>query len=331
MMTRMSRGLAPLLRTLVVAAVYAPTAALGADSSGKVSEISDPRIKESSGLAISSAHDDLAYTINDAGNPPIVFAIKVSTGDVVGTTRVEGGRIRDTESIAIDGDGTMWLADLGDNDEERDDVALYAFPEPGRGDHTVTAARYPVSYENGPVDVEALLVHPTTGAKFLASKNKKSAGAMFALPKKLSETSPNVATDLAKPVPEDVSDGAFTVDGEQAVLRTRKEVYLVDPASWQTTGTVPVPPVEQGESIAMEPSGTSFVVGSEGKDSPLIRVPYAPVGSGTATRSPTPSSDQSTSAPEKESSGVPPWLAIAAGLIAVGAVATAAWVVARRR
>ena len=230
MMARMNRrGARSVLRALVLAAVCAPTAALGADSSGKISEISDSRIKESSGLSISSAHDDLAYTINDAGNAPIVFAIKVSTGDVVGTTRVEGGDIKDTESIAIDGDGTMWLADLGDNDEERDDVALYAFPEPGPGDHTVTGKRYPVSYENGPVDVEAFLVHPKTGAKFLASKNKKDPGIVFALPKKLSETGPNVATDLGKPVPEDVSDGTFTIDGSQALLRTRKEVFLVDP------------------------------------------------------------------------------------------------------
>ena len=128
-MARMNRrGARSVLRALVLAAVCAPTAALGADSSGKISEISDRRIKESSGLTISPAHDDLAYTINDAGNDPIVFAIKVSTGDVVGTTRVEGGDIKDTESIAIDGKGKMWLADLGDNDEERDDVALYALP-----------------------------------------------------------------------------------------------------------------------------------------------------------------------------------------------------------
>ena len=60
-----------------------------------VSRMSDPRITESSGLAISVKHDDLAYTINDSGNEPIIFAIKVSPGAVVGTTTI-------TENTPID-------------------------------------------------------------------------------------------------------------------------------------------------------------------------------------------------------------------------------------
>ena len=332
MMARMRRAIRSFVPVpaLVLVMVCVPTTAVGADSSEKVSEITDSRIKESSGLTISSAHDDLAYTMNDAGNAPIVFAIKVSTGDVVGTTRVEGGTIKDTESIAMDGEGTMWLADLGDNDERRDDVALYAFPEPGPGDHTVTATRYPVSYEAGPVDVEAFLVHPRTGAKFLASKNKKSSGTMYALPKKLSESSPNVATDLGKPVPEDVSDGTFSIDGTQALLRTRKEVYLVDPATWQTAGTVPVPPVEQGESIAMEPGGTSFLIGSEGKNSPLFRVAFGPDAPGVSP-SPSPAEEPATAPPSEEGVAVPGWLVVVGGLAAVGALAAVAVWVSRRR
>jgi hypothetical protein len=119
-------------------------------------------------------------------------------------------------------------------------------------------------------------VHPKTGAKVLASKEKKKPGTLYALPEKLSETSPNVATDLGKPVPEDVSDGTYSIDGTQALLRTRDAVFLVDPGTWQQVGTLDVPKVEQGESIAMEPGGTSFIIGSEGKNSPLIRVAYGP-------------------------------------------------------
>ncbi len=60
-------------------------------------------------------HDDLAYTINDSGNAPIVFAIKISTGAVVGTTTITGNTPLDTEAIAIDGNGELWVADTGDN------------------------------------------------------------------------------------------------------------------------------------------------------------------------------------------------------------------------
>src|SRR5687768_4191126 len=190
-MVAMSRSLRSHLLALSLVALFVPTAAVGQDSE-KISEMSDPRIEESSGLVISPKHEDLAYTIND-GDKPIVYAIEISTGNVVGTTRVGGGKVEDTESIAIDGNGRMWLADLGDNDKERDDTALYTFREPGPGQHSVTAKRYPVSYEGGPADVESLLVHPKTGKKFLATRDEKSPGKLYSLPKKLTRNGDNRA------------------------------------------------------------------------------------------------------------------------------------------
>ncbi len=320
---------AAVLATPLLAAV-APALAADPDV-GEVSRIDDPRIKESSGLAVSPTTDDLVYTINDAGNAPIVYAVTISTGKVVGTTAVEGGPISDTESIAIDSEGTMWLADLGDNDAERDDVALYSFEEPGPGDHTVTAERYAVTYAEGPVDVEALLVHPKTGAKFLASKDKKKPGTLFSLPDTLSTTQPNLATDLGKPVPEDVSDATYTLDGSQALIRTRDAVHVFDPQTWQEIRVLKVPKVEQGESISMEPSGTSFLIGSEGKRSPLIRVAYDPGTSDDATPTPA-STDEPTPAPAETSSApAPAWLVLGGGLAAVAALGAIAWLVTRRR
>ena len=77
-----------------------------------VSRIDDVRITESSGLAVSTKHEDLAYTINDSGSAATVFAIRVSTGDVVGTTTVRHPTFNwlDTEALALR-DGTLWVAD----------------------------------------------------------------------------------------------------------------------------------------------------------------------------------------------------------------------------
>jgi hypothetical protein len=319
---------------LALAALLVPTAAVGAESE-KISEISDSRIKESSGLVISAEHDDLAYTINDAGNDPIVYGIKISTGDVIGTTRVGGGDVEDSESIAIDGDGTMWLADLGDNDEERDDTALYAFPEPGPGDQSVTAKRYPVSYDGGAVDIEAFLVHPRTGKKFLASKEKKQNGTLYSLPKKLSVNGDNRATDLGKPMPQDVSDAAFSIDGSQALIRTRSAVHLFDPKTWKEVGSLDVPEVEQGESIAMDPDGTSFIIGSEGKNSPLIRVAYGPESTASATppseqEPPAEEPDEESDKESDEGATIPLYAVVA--IVAAGVMALVAmWVVRRRQ
>ncbi len=307
--------------------ILAPAApALAADPQAEeISQIDDPRIEESSGLAVSAVHDDLVYTINDRGNAPIVYAVTMSTGRVVGTTAVGGGEISDTESIAIDGEGTMWLADLGDNDKERDDVALYAFDEPGPGDHSVTAERYPVTFPDGPVDIEGFLVHPVTGAKYLASKEKKQQGALYGLPDTLSPSAANVATDLDTALPEDVSDAAFTADGSQALIRTRDAVHVFDPETWTETGVLTVPTVEQGESIAMEPDGTSFLIGSEGKRSPLIRVSFDAGASDNPESTPA----ATTTASSSEATSV--WWVVAGGLAALVALAGIAWGVQRRR
>lgn len=334
MMDAMRRTLRSLLPALFLLALYLPSAAVGADAE-EISRISDERVEESSGLAVSPKHEDLAYTIND-GDDAVVYAIQISTGDVVGTTRVRGGKMEDTESIRIDGEGRMWLADLGDNDRERDDAALYRFPEPGPGRHSVNAKRFPVSYEGRPADIESLLVHPKTGQMFLASRDEKARGQLYALPKKLTRDGDNRATDLGKSVPVDTSDGTFTESGSQALIRTGEAVHVFDPETWTEVERLTVPEVENGESISVEPGGESFIIGSEGENSPLIRVAYASDAEPTSTPTPTPTAQPDEDAdgdPADESEGVtvPGW-AVAAGVLAiVGALTYAIWTARRRK
>ena len=332
MMDAMPRTLRSLLLALSLLALCVPTAAMGADSE-EISEIGDRRIDESSGLVISPEHEDLAYTINDGDNP-IVYAIEISTGNVVGTTRIRGGGVEDTESITIDGNGRMWLADLGDNDKERDDTALYAFREPGPGRHSVNAKRYPVSYEGGPADIETFLVHPRTGEKFLATRDEKSPGKLYSLPKKLTRNGDNRATDLDKSVPLDTSDGTFTPSGSQALIRTGYAVHVFDPETWSEVERLSVPEVENGESIAMEPDGASFIIGSEGENSPLIRVAFRPPATSETTppSEPTPPEETSDAQSDESDEGATiPVYAIVAIAAAVILALVALWVARRRQ
>lgn len=281
-----------LLLVLVVVVVVASLArrADAADEPGgtPVSVLSDPRITEASGLAISKTSDDLAYVINDSGNTQQVYAVTISTGDVVGTTTVTGGQWRDTEALSIDDDGMLWVADTGDNFVDRDDAALYAFPEPGAGERTVTATRYPVSYEGGSEDVEALLIQPGTGAKYLVSKGFVS-GSFYALPDALSTSTTNVAERVGR-APGVVTDGAFTPDGAKVLLRTYAEVREFDPADWKELRTIYTAPLQQSETLAVERSGRTFLIGSEGASSPLVRVAVSGASAAPSTTpSPTPS------------------------------------------
>jgi hypothetical protein len=330
MMYAMPRTLRSLLLALFLLGLCLPAAAVAADSE-EISTMGDSRIEESSGLAISPEHKDLAYTIND-GDDAIVFAIELSTGDVVGTTRVRGGNLDDTESIAIDGDGRMWLADLGDNDTERNDAALYRFPEPGPGRHSVNAKRFPVSYEGGPADIETFMVHPKTGEKFLATRDEESNGNLYSLPKKLTRDGDNRAKDLHKSTPVDTSDGTFTPSGSQALIRTGEAVYVFDPDTWSEVERLSVPPVENGESISMEPDGGSFIIGSEGENSPLIRVAFEseePEASPTPTPSPTPDTADASDEESDDGVNIPVYAVVA--VVAVGVLALVAVWAARRR
>lgn len=294
---RYRRLLIPGLLLILLVVVLISSLARRADgaepSPHVVSRMTDPLIRESSGLAISRAHNDLAYTINDSGNAPLVFAVQISTGKVVGTTRIEGGVLRDTEAISIDRHGTLWISDTGDNNDIRKDTALYALPEPGPGNHTVTALRYPIRYPDGRPNVEALLINPTTDAKFLVSKGL-FAGTVYSLPKKLQTSRANVPKVINGGVPGTITDGTFTTDGAYAVLRNYGSIYVLDPKSWSVLHSEDSPAEPQGEAITAEASGRSFLVGSEGQNSELIRVAYVkPTPAKSSTHSDNPSTDHS--------------------------------------
>jgi len=294
-----------------------------------VSTIRDPRITESSGLVLSRNHDDLAYTVNDSGNDPVVYAVRVSSGELVGTTSIGGGELDDTEALSIDNTGTLWIADIGDNDAERDDIALYALPEPGPGAHSVTARRYPIAYDNGPRDAETLLINPRTNDKYLVSK-KLSGGELFGIPGSLKADEVNDLTEQVDNLPILATDGAFTPDGRYAVLRTLGAIQVYDAKSWDLVRSGPVPSQEQGETLAMEADGASVLIGSEGEDSELLRVALnverAEPEETTPTASPT--ADEADNEPAGDDNDWAPW---AIGVAAAVVVAAGAVLIRRRR
>lgn len=264
-----------------------------------VSRITDDRIGESSGLAFSVRHRDLAYTMNDSNNRAAVYAIQVSTGRTVGQVDLERFDLEDPESIAVDRQGRLWLGDLGDNDGERDDASILVFDEPGPGTATPSGVqRFPVSFPDDPQNIEAMLVHPGTRQVFLINKSDGGAATLFALPRTLRPGEDNVATDLRRQMPAGVADGTFTPDSRHALVKTATGVVAYD-ASWQPVTSFRVPGLDKGESVTVEPGGRSILLGSEGNDSPLLRVTLPAELAPTAPAETTgPSSDATGSSDE---------------------------------
>lgn len=243
-----------------------------------VVRISDPRVDESSGLACSLKHPNLIYTANDEDGP--LFAIDGRNGKTVGTFSVVDRKLRDPEALSIGPDGVLWIADIGMNRGGKKAFALHALAEPGPGDRgALPATKYRITYPDRlRPDAEAFLVHPVTGDGFIITR--ETPGRLYGFRAgSLDPAVKNPLEFLAEGLPPGVTDACFTVDGRFLLARQfgrRKTVAVLDATTWALVGRFKVPKLEQPESIAADPDGKHAWIGSEGLNSPLIRVLLPP-------------------------------------------------------
>ncbi|GAA1667296.1 hypothetical protein ACFTSF_15200 [Kribbella sp. NPDC056951] len=260
----------------------------------KLFTISDPRIKESSGLAKSQKYEDLYWTVNDSSDSARVFGVDTD-GDVKVVLKFKA-EVRDVEAIAVDREGTIYIADIGDNTKSRDTIEIYTIPEPSSLENAenVRYHRYDFEYPDGPHDAETLLVQPETNEIFIVTKSSKG-GAIYSTPGRPSREGTNKLTKVAAAPAGTFTDGTFLPDGQRAVLRTYVDVATVawgdDKPTLVARGPVPL---TQGESVAVGEADNTVLVGSEGSNSAVYQVQ---VPAKKATASPPPAS----SAPPKGS------------------------------
>jgi hypothetical protein len=239
--------------------------------------------------------------------------------------------------MALAADGTIWLADIGDNNQARSTVALIALRTDGR------AAVYRLSYPDGAHDAESLLLAPD-GTPYLVTKEGRGASGVY---RPTAALDPGRTVPLAKvatvtfgltgteggPVGRAgelmATGGAVSADGRFLALRTYTDAYV-----WSLTGSdvvaalartprrVPLPPEPQGEAIAITEDDASLVVGSETVpgDIDLVPVPAAKTARPGATAAPAAAAPVSTLA-----------AAVIAGVVATVLVWLASLVSRRRR
>ncbi len=238
----------------------------------QVSTIDDPRVVESSGLVASRQHPGLAYTINDSGDVARVFAIDIASGDVVGVTTVEGATWYDAEAMSIH-DRQLWVGDVGSRRARGEQRALYAIDEPGRGDHQVKAKRYALKFQGGGVEVEAMTIVP---AGFLFFSKGWPTGYTYGLFARLDEAGTNTAVLLGRKAPAWTTDATTTPDNRYVLVRGSVQVDVREVRTWKLVHRDVIPILQQGETIAMEATGQSYLIGSEGVNSPLVRIAFNP-------------------------------------------------------
>ena len=309
---------------LVCLALPASAGAQEVPGAEVVVRLQDPRIYESSGLALSRRHQAVLWTHNDSGDEPRLYAVG-SKGRTLATLTLAGVEARDWEALAAGRDDqgrpALLVGDIGDNSGVWPDVSVYRVPEPARlRDATLPATRYRLRYPDGPRDAEALLVDPRSNRLYVATK-EVAGGGLYRAPARLRTDQVNTLRRVAR-VPPVVTDGTFTPDGRAFVLRDYQAAYVYR-APGRRVGSFELPLQFQGESLTVTADGRSVLAGSEGPESEVWRVPIpeSALARVTPTTRPPPTAPAPPSAVSQGRGATPYVVAGTALLLVVAAVA----------
>ncbi len=250
--------------------------------------VTDPRLAELSGLV---AIADRMLAINDGGDQVAVHVLDGACQVVDGQTAAVDPF--DPEDLAVGADGTLWVADIGDNAAIRPTVALVALRPDG------TSSLYRLTYPDGAHDAEALLLAPD-GTPYVVTKEVLGASSVYRPVAPLADGGTVAMGKVATvnltltgtpggPVGRAgqllVTGGAVAGDGRHLALRTYTDAYVWPLAGSDVVGALATEPVRialpespQGEAISFTADGAALLVAGEGAPGDVTLVPL-PTGS----------------------------------------------------
>jgi hypothetical protein len=210
-------------------------------------------LRESSGVAISRGQPGVLWSHNDSGDGPNLYAIDLK-GKLLAKIPVTNAMARDWEDISAGPCPAafstskpparlecLFIADTGDNNHVRPEVAIYIVVEPRLGSSNspsqAVARSFRYRYPNGPTDAEALAVRPN-GDLTIVSKGSSGTINFYSIP--VATVSKAIASGEVitavfagntgiRPDPRIgrlVTAAAASPDGMMLAVRTYYEVYF---------------------------------------------------------------------------------------------------------
>lgn len=283
--------------TPAFAAPSTPPANKQGSAGALVCTIDDDRLLELSGLVTTDSGYLVINDSNDRGAAMRIFYLdkKCNLSKSVGYP----GGARDPEDVAVAPDGTVWVADIGDNlnsSTRRATVALWKLaPE------SSSPVIYRLTYPDGPHDAEALLLDGD-GSPIIVTKELTGPGKVYVPTGALQpNTKDGVKLRLAGEVKAErtgtpnklaligqnaFTGGAISPDGKKVALRTYADAYEWDVPDGDVVKAItntktkpritPMPEEPQGEAIAFTRDGKSYVTVSDNTSGESQILRYAP-------------------------------------------------------
>lgn len=236
----------------------------------KVGRLGHEPIREASGMVASRKRPGTFWTINDSGNPPVLYAVQAN-GTLVREYKVGAANI-DWEAIALDQSGRLLICDIGNNLKLLPLRAIYVVEEPDaespeQGElRVIKTLRYRAPKE-GLFDAEAVYVRD--GKVHLIEKRLDGRPpAIYAVALESETKSPGPATPLKTgELPdfrEPVTDACLDPSGKRlaVVAVNLVRIYDLGTDAWTLSRTVRFGDLGI-ESCAWDPADGGLVLASE--------------------------------------------------------------------
>lgn len=285
----------------------------------------DAKVARSTGLAADTAAGTW-WTSDESGAIQLVGADGASRGSLQLDVSPES-----VQGLALRG-GRLFVGDVGDPDQGRQAVDVYAVEAPSTG--TATTTKYELVYPDGPHDAAAMTVSPN-GRIYVITR-----GAQTGIYRTSKNPTPGGVTNQLTRIgdaPAWVSDAVYTADGTQLVLRTTNSVVVLDGNSFQQVAAAKLPETATGEALALAASGTGLVAANQASPVQLVQVPLpttlaavgtAPSPQPVGAASPSPSASASPAAGQASGLGASRsgtfWALAAAGVLSLLAASVVA-------
>lgn len=275
-----------------VCAAYAEPEASG--------DVAPSELSALSGLALSRSQPDILFAHNDHDRP-VVYALDLK-GQLHARLTLEDADAQDIEDIAVgkcDTKTCVYLADVGDNNAQREEYGVLRFVEPvvpsapGNEQQTPAFEHLRFRYEDGSHNAESFLVAPNGNMYILTKLAPGSGGNVDATgPSSVYRIEASAFAQAAVAQATKVTTLSVPMSGEPALsaaaahpcglgflARTYDRVYefLVPPgaadfeaAFMAVPKVVAQPEEQQSEGIDYLPDGRGFVTSGEGMSAPLM-------------------------------------------------------------